>query len=257
MAKKEPSGFHTPFEKLKRLVEKKAATATAAKPQPAPAKPPRSAATAPPRPPPPAPPPQSPARTAAIARAATDDDRSFEQAMRGVTPLAAAERRRRAAPMESAPPAAPRRRAPSRDDDADAYAELADLVSGGGGRLAVDEDHPHSGRADGIDRRFVQRLRDGNYPIDARLDLHGHSREEAAAALDRFIAQSLAAGRRCLLVIHGRGLNSGDSGPVLRDAVQHTLSAGRAARAILAFALAPAKHGGDGATLVLLRKKRS
>ena len=253
MAKKESSGFHTPFEKLKRLVEKKAAAAAAAaKPQPVPAKPPRPAAKAPP------PPPPSPARTAVIAKAATtDDDRSFEQAMRGVTPLAAAERRRRAAPVGVAPPAAPRRRAPSRDDDADAYAELADLVSGGAGRLTVDEDHPHSGRADGIDRRFVQRLHDGDYPIDARLDLHGHTREEAAAALERFVTQSLAAGRRCLLVIHGRGLNSGDAGPVLRDAVQYTLSAGRVARAILAFALAPAKHGGDGATLVLLRKKRS
>jgi DNA-nicking Smr family endonuclease len=251
MAKKESSGFHTPFEKLKRLVAAKAAAAK----QPSPAKAPRSTAR-PATPPPAAPPAAPPPRTAAPAKAPSDDDRSFEQAMRGVTPLATAERRRRAAPLEAAPPAAPRRRAPTRNDDADAYAELADLVSGGGGHLAVDEDHPHSGRADGVDRRFVQRLRDGDYPIDARLDLHGHSREEAAEALDRFVTQSLAAGRRCLLVIHGRGLNSGDAGPVLRDAVQHTLSVGRVARAILAFTLAPAKHGGDGATLVLLRKKR-
>ncbi len=59
-----------------------------------------------------------------------------------------------------------------------------------------------------------------------------------------------------MLVIHGRGLNSGDAGPVLGEAVQRVLTAGRVARAILAFTHAGPAQGGDGATLVLLRKRR-
>ena len=101
----------------------------------------------------------------------------------------------------------------------------------------------------------MRRLRDGDYPIEARLDLHGHTRDEATAALERFVVQSVGAGRRCVLVIHGRGLNSGDTGPVLGDVVHRALAAGAAARAVLAFTHAGPAQGGDGATLVLLRRK--
>ncbi len=136
-------------------------------------------------------------------------------------------------------------RAPARNDDADAEAELAELVQGSS-----------SGGARDGDKRLVRRLRDGDYPIEARLDLHGHTRDEATAALERFVVQSVTAGRRCVLVIHGRGLNSGDAGPVLGDVVHRALTAGAPARAILAFTHAGPAQGGDGATLVLLRKKK-
>ncbi len=225
MGKKESAGFNKPFEGLKRLDKQAPGPAKA----PAPAK----------QPAPPA------ARASRAARGLIDDERSFEEAMRGATPLSgAAARGRRTSPLGAPPPPpAPRLRAPARNDDADAEAELAELVQGSGG-----------GR-DG-DKRLVRRLRDGDYPIEARLDLHGHTRDEATAALERFVVQSVAAGRRCVLVIHGRGLNSGDAGPVLGDVVHRALAAGAAARAILAFAHAGPAQGGDGATLVLLRKKK-
>jgi DNA-nicking Smr family endonuclease len=265
MAKKESSsGFNTPFEGLKRLAQKPAPRPD--KPNATPPSAPKgktAPVTAPPvKPAPPARPAQAPAKPAPVAAPAVpaplsaDDDRFFAQAMRGVKPLAEAERGRRASPLGAPPaPAQPAgRRAPVRNDDADAEAELAELVSGGGGRGA------HGGRAPDhapeVDRRLVRHLRDGNYPIEARLDLHGHSRDEGTAALERFIAQSIALARRCVLVIHGRGLNSGDAGPVLGEAVQRVLTAGRMAPAILAFTHAGPAQGGDGATLVLLRKKK-
>src|SRR5947209_19512691 len=46
-----------------------------------------------------------------------------------------------------------------------------------------------------------------------------HTRDGATAALERFVVQSVGAARRCVLVIHGRGLNSGDAGPVLGDEI--------------------------------------
>ena len=233
MAKKESAGFNTPFEGLKRLDKKPDAAKgpATAKTQ---AAPPKAAAPVAPK-------------TAEPARGRADDDRSYEEAMRGATPLsgAAARSRRTSSLGAPPPPPAPRLRAPARNDDADAEAELAELVQGSAG-----------GARDG-DKRLMRRLRDGDYPIEARLDLHGHTREEAAAALERFVVQSVGAGRRCVLVIHGRGLNSGDSGPVLREAVHRALSAGPVARAILAFTHAGPAQGGDGATLVLLRKKKA
>ena len=227
MAKKDSSGFNTPFDGLKRLATKAPAPARPAAP------PPRPAAA-------------KPAVKAAPKSSESDDERSFEQAMRGVTPLAGAARGRRTSPLGAPPPPpAPRLRAPARNDDADAEAELAELVHGSGGAAR-----------DG-NQRLVRRLRDGDYPIEARLDLHGHTREKATDALERFVIQSLNAGRRSVLIIHGRGLNSGDAGPVLGEAVHRALEAGAVSRAILAFTHAGAAHGGDGATLVLLRKKKS
>jgi len=237
MAKKESAGFNTPFEGLKRLRSKP--------PEPAklrePAKQQPQAAPAKPQPVP------APAKPAPAGRGVTDDERSYEEAMRGAVPLSgAAARGRRTSPLGAPPPPpAPRLRAPARNDDADAEAELAELVQGSGG-----------GARDG-DKRLVRHLRNGDYPIEARLDLHGHTREEAMSALERFVVHSVGAGRRCVLVIHGRGLNSGDAGPVLGDVVHRALAAGPAARAILAFTHAGPAQGGDGATLVLLRKKKT
>jgi DNA-nicking Smr family endonuclease len=251
VGKKASSGFNTPFERLQRLAK----TAP-----PVPTRPSPTTRATPPTPTPTRPtPPRTVAkaaakmleRTAATPTAAQiEEDRSFEQAMRGATPLAAADRGKRASPLGQ-PPAAPRatpaRREPQRNDDADADAELAELVSGGGG---------DGGNAN-ADRRLVRNLRQGAYPIEADLDLHGHSRDEGEQKLERFIAQAQSQGRRCVRVIHGRGLNSGDEGPVLRDAVQRALAGGRLARAILAFTFAAPAQGGDGATLILLRKKKA
>jgi DNA-nicking Smr family endonuclease len=175
--------------------------------------------------------------------------------MRGATPLADAERGKRAPPIVGAPAAPPRRAAArtaaaARNDDADADAELADLTDGGAGGGV-------GGRAPDVDRRLLRRLRQGDYPIDAELDLHGRTRDEAEHRLERFLELSQEQGRRCVRVIHGRGLNSNEEGPVVRDTVQRALAGGRLGRAVLAFTFAPPAQGGDGATLVLLRKKKT
>ena len=109
-------------------------------------------------------------------------------------------------------------------------------------------------RADGVDRRVVRKLRAGEIPIEAEVDLHGLTRLKAADALNRFLTASRAAHRRCLLIIHGRGLHSGPDGPALRDVVRDRLTAGAHAGAVLACGSAPAASGGPGATIVFLRR---
>jgi DNA-nicking Smr family endonuclease len=97
-------------------------------------------------------------------------------------------------------------------------------------------------------------LRQGSLEPEARLDLHGTRASDAAARLERFVYASRTAGRRCVLVITGRGLRSGPAGPVLRTAVVEALTHAPLAAAVLGMASAPPAHGGSGALLLLLRR---
>jgi DNA-nicking Smr family endonuclease len=107
----------------------------------------------------------------------------------------------------------------------------------------------------GIDRANAERLRRGHHPIAARLDLHGLTQAQAHRALIDFVRASSEAGRRCVLVITGRGL--GPDGPgVLKSAVPRWLEAAELRRLILAAAPAQPRHGGPGALYLLLRRRR-
>jgi DNA-nicking Smr family endonuclease len=127
-------------------------------------------------------------------------------------------------------------------------------VTGDGAELAAEAGSRWQLRAPGIDRRTVKRLGAGDLPVEARLDLHGLTRGQAAEALGRFLASARAGQRRALLVIHGRGLHSGSGGPTLTQLVRELLGRGEHAAAVLAAVAAPPRLGGEGATLVWLRR---
>jgi DNA-nicking Smr family endonuclease len=109
-------------------------------------------------------------------------------------------------------------------------------------------------RADGVDRRIFRKLRRGEIPVEARVDLHGLTRANAARALARFMTASRGADHRCLLVIHGRGLHSGGEGAALRELVRRELTAAAHTGAVLACGTAAPCQGGPGATVVYLRR---
>jgi DNA-nicking Smr family endonuclease len=111
------------------------------------------------------------------------------------------------------------------------------------------------GVASGIDRRTAERQRRGQLPIDARLDLHGLTQQEAHRALIRFITDSATRGLRNLLVITGKG-SAGDASGVLKTAVPRWLNERELRTHILSFAWAQPRHGGAGALYVLLRRQR-
>ena len=112
-----------------------------------------------------------------------------------------------------------------------------------------------------IDRRTATRFRKGKMLIDARLDLHGHTRETAYIQLFSFIHQSYQQGRRCVLVITGRGLFQKNTPPhergVLRSALSNWLNDPAIRPFILAYDQAQIKDGGEGAFYVLLKRKRN
>jgi len=117
------------------------------------------------------------------------------------------------------------------------------------------------GETTGVDRRTANRLRRGQLPIDGELDLHGFRQAQAHQTLDRFIEKAAREGRRCLLVITGKGaraeVEKGWRGAgVLREAVPGWLNDPVNRTRILSFCHAQPRDGGDGALYVLLKRRR-
>jgi DNA-nicking Smr family endonuclease len=78
---------------------------------------------------------------------------------------------------------------------------------------------------------------------------------EGRQSVEKFILSSVIQGLRGVLVIHGRGLNSRDQIPILKERMSSWLKRGRLKHLVLAFATAQPCDGGAGAMYVLLRKR--
>ncbi len=219
MPKKKP--FNNPFQGLK-LPETPA-------PPAAPADPP---------PPPPAPP----------RREDLSEDELWTVAVDGARPLE--DRRARVKPARQPLSVAP----PELDPDLEAYDELRALVTGEVPFDIADSDEFIEGHARGLDPRVVRRLRHGELAVQGHVDLHGLLKDEAKAELEAFLARSRQQRKRCVLVVHGRGLHSKDQVPVLKEALKRWMQTARFARHVLGFATARPHDGGAGAVYVLLKR---
>ncbi|UJP05980.1 MAG: Smr/MutS family protein [Nitrosomonas sp.] len=102
----------------------------------------------------------------------------------------------------------------------------------------------------GISQQTLRRLRRGYWNIQANLDLHGDTRDEARRRLSAFLDACTGKNMRCVRVIHGKGLSSKNQEPVLKTRIGNWLIQ----RAdVLAFCQAKQEHGGGGAVLILLK----
>ncbi len=106
----------------------------------------------------------------------------------------------------------------------------------------------------GVPRRVLADLRRGRWVLQGELDLHGLKRDEAREALSAFIADCVQQGRRCVRIIHGKGLGSPGKQPVLKQ-LSHGWLAQR--EDILAFCQAGPAQGGSGAIMALLRGRKA
>ncbi|HEU0231115.1 MAG TPA: Smr/MutS family protein [Burkholderiaceae bacterium] len=96
---------------------------------------------------------------------------------------------------------------------------------------------------------LIRDLRRGKWPMQASLDLHGSTLDEARTRLDRFLVSCLSHGIRSVQIVHGKGLGSKD-GPVLKQTVRRWLTQ---IDAVIAYVECADVHGGSGAVQVLLR----
>ncbi|MDP6573142.1 MAG: Smr/MutS family protein [Rhodospirillales bacterium] len=112
-----------------------------------------------------------------------------------------------------------------------------------------------AGTVAGVDKRTAARLRRGQLPIEGRLDLHGLTQTEAHRELGDFLAAAQEDGRRCVLVITGKGRGA-EGGGVLRAAVPRWLNEPGQRQRVVVFCHAIPRDGGDGALYVLLRRRK-
>jgi DNA-nicking Smr family endonuclease len=103
-----------------------------------------------------------------------------------------------------------------------------------------------------VDGATARKFTRGKMDIEATVDLHGLGQSEAREVLRRFITASHQRGRRCVLVITGKGL-LGKPG-VLKGRVPEWLD--EMGPVVLKTASAQPRHGGQGALYVLLRRQR-
>jgi DNA-nicking Smr family endonuclease len=128
------------------------------------------------------------------------------------------------------------------------------LVDTGQGFSVADTPEYMEGVGGPTPPEITRRLHRGDFAVQAHLDLHGFSAAEAQDVFDAFMKEALAAGKRAVLIIHGRGLSS-PAQPVLKTRVAEWLSTGYWRKWVVAYASARLCDGGGGASYVLLRRK--
>jgi DNA-nicking Smr family endonuclease len=180
-----------------------------------------------------------------------DDEKLFAEAMSGVTPMDARD--------ESLPPEPKLNAAPSREEqeEAEVMQALRDLVEGEAPLSIHQTDEAIEGAVDGLDSRIMGKLRRGEFSVQDHLDLHGFTRDEARVKVEAFLLAAIAQGKRCVLIIHGRGHGSKDNIPVLKNALKSWLQRRALRKKVLAFSTAQAFDGGAGAIYVLLKARKS
>ena len=101
--------------------------------------------------------------------------------------------------------------------------------------------------------RIAERLHSGAFAVQAYCELHGMDSIEALTACEAFFKEAIAGGKRCIAIIHGRGLSS-PGRPVLKETITRWLVRGPYRHLVLSFSSAPIWDGGAGVTYVLLKR---
>ena len=156
----------------------------------------------------------------------------------------------RALPAAPLPPAAPKPKPSAkmarRDEDA-AREEFRHVVI-----AALEADDVLRHRRDDVPPQVLKKLARGEYAAQEELDLHGLPAKTAEALLREFLRDCRAHGLGCVRIVHGKGRNSEERLPVVKNMVDRVL---RHRADVLAFHSPPAAQGGAGAVVVLLEKR--
>ncbi|MBT3259223.1 MAG: DNA mismatch repair protein MutS [Deltaproteobacteria bacterium] len=182
----------------------------------------------------------------------SEDERLFSEAMTGVSPISRGNRRIMKAPdKDSVRPA----HAP-KNEELEVMAYLSDLISGTSEMDITFSDEYVEGCIKGLDPRLMQQLKDGLFPVQDYVDLHRLTQEAAETRIRDFLLNSQGRGLRCVLIVHGKGLNSENHIPILKKKMPLWLSRGPVRKIILAFSTARPYDGGTGAIYVLLKRSK-
>jgi len=173
-----------------------------------------------------------------------EHDAPFSQLVGDVRPLA----QDKISPYRQKPPARPIKR---QEDDKQV---IRDMMSD---PIALDELETGEELVfsrPGVQTNLMRKLRRGQFSIESELDLHRMTSDEARKAIALFLPQMGQLGKRCVRIIHGKGLGSFNKTPVLKNKLNHWL---QQRDEVLAFCSATPVDGGTGAVYVLLKRYKN
>lgn len=173
-----------------------------------------------------------------------EDQVLFMQAMAGVAPIKSSNAHHIARPRLD-DPSAPTRRAYAQGEEGDRIDGLSDM------QALMNPIAPEailSYKVPTLQNKTFADLKAGKMRWYDVLDLHGASIDEARTALVTLIKRAHQAGESVVKVVHGKGIDA-----ILKTCVNGWL---RQMDSVLAFTSAPTKDGGNGAVLVLLKRKK-
>ncbi|TCV90104.1 Smr/MutS family protein [Sulfurirhabdus autotrophica] len=106
----------------------------------------------------------------------------------------------------------------------------------------------------GLAKDILRKLRKNHWGIQAELDLHGMTSDEARLALVTFLTECQQMRARCVRIIHGKGLSSKNQEPILKIKTRNWLMQ---RGEVLAYCHAKPADGGGGAVIVLLKNQNN
>jgi DNA-nicking Smr family endonuclease len=115
----------------------------------------------------------------------------------------------------------------------------------------LDPYYPLEFKRDGVQNGVFRKLKQGKYPMDARLDLHRMTVERARDEVFTFIRDSLAYDLRNVMIVTGRGNHNQSAEAVLKSYVNKWLPD---FEEVQAYCSAQPQHGGTGAVYIMLKK---
>ena len=116
----------------------------------------------------------------------------------------------------------------------------------------IDGDDVISFSHTGLQHKSFSKLKQGKLTIEATLDLHEHTSDEALQKTNQFLIRCQNRGFKTVCIIHGKGHFSVDQKPILKNLLNNYL---RGHTCVLAFHSAKNKQGGTGAMIVMIRAK--
>ena len=90
--------------------------------------------------------------------------------------------------------------------------------------------------------------------MKAVIDLHGYKLDEAEKALNNFISKAYEKGKRCIKVITGKGLRSGNDEGTIKRNIKYWLNSDVNRGKIVTFTYAKKSDGGEGALYILIKR---
>ncbi|HSB95894.1 MAG TPA: DNA endonuclease SmrA [Spongiibacteraceae bacterium] len=173
------------------------------------------------------------------------EDELFREQLQGVSPLqAAAKVSLNRSPVSELAVAA-RRAAAVRELEAERNFLGLDYVD------MLDPYYPLDFKRAGVQHGVFRKLKQGKYPMDARLDLHRMTVETAREEVFLFIREAVTYDLRNVLIVPGRGSHSNSQEAILKSYVNKWLPE---FDEVQAFCSAVPAHGGTGAVYVMLKK---